>query len=100
MNVAFDKINKRRGVSTIVDDYGFPDQPMLDEMADAALKVLSRQKQGFVALIEGASIDKQAHLMDTDRWLLEVIEFDRAVAGGQGFRGEEPGHAGDRHGRP
>jgi alkaline phosphatase len=90
MNVAFDKINKRRGVSTIVDDYGFPDQPMLDEMAATALQVLSRQKNGFVALIEGASIDKQAHLMDTDRWLLEVIEFDRAVQVAKDFAAKHP----------
>ena len=90
MNVAFDKINKRRGVSTIVDDYGFPDQPMLDEMAAAALKLLSRNKKGFVAMIEGASIDKQAHLMDTDRWLLEVIEFDRAVQVAKDFAATHP----------
>jgi len=36
MNVALDKINGRRGVSTNVSDYGFPDQPMLDEMARVA----------------------------------------------------------------
>ncbi|MDT9001143.1 alkaline phosphatase [Paucibacter sp. APW11] len=90
MNVAFDKIAKRRGSSTIVDDYGFPDQPMLDEMASAALQVLSRNKKGFVALIEGASIDKQAHLMDTDRWLLEVIEFDRAVQVAKDFAARHP----------
>ncbi len=91
MNVAFDKLGKRRGNSTIVDDYGFPDQPMLDEMTDAALAVLGRHKQGFVALIEGASIDKQAHLMDTDRWLLEVLEFDRAVAAARRFADANPG---------
>ncbi|MEY2890415.1 MAG: Alkaline phosphatase [Pseudomonadota bacterium] len=90
MNVAFDKINKRRGVSTIVDDYGFPDQPMLDEMASAALQVLSKNKQGFVAMIEGASIDKQEHLMDTDRWLLEVLEFDRAIKVAQDFAAKHP----------
>ena len=56
-----------------------PDQPMLDEMTRSALGVLSKHKQGFIAMIEGASIDKQEHLMDTDRWLLEVLEFDRAV---------------------
>lgn len=90
MNVAFDKIGKRRGASTVVDDYGFPDQPMLDEMTEAALKVLSKSKKGFVAMIEGASIDKQAHLMDTDRWLLEVIEFDRAVKVAQDFAAKNP----------
>lgn len=91
MNVAFDKIGKRRGTSTIVDDFGFPDQPMLDEMASAALQVLAKNKKGFVAMIEGASIDKQAHLMDTDRWLLEVLEFDRAVQVAKDFADRNPG---------
>ena len=86
MNVAFDKINKRRGASSIVDDFGFPDQPMLDEMADAAIKVLNKNNSnGFYLMIEGASIDKQAHLMDTDRWIEEVLEFDRAVKVAQEF---------------
>jgi alkaline phosphatase len=90
MNVAFDKIGGRRHASTIVDDYGFPDQPMLDEMAKVALDVLARNKRGFVAMIEGASIDKQAHLMDTDRWLLEMIEFDRTVQVAKDFADRHP----------
>ncbi len=84
MNVALDKIDgrrsKARGITgRVVDDYGFPDQPMLDEMTAKALKVLERQKKGFVLMVEGASIDKQAHNMDTERWLLDTIEFDRAI---------------------
>ena len=90
MNVAMDKINKRRGVSTIVDDYGFPDQPMLDEMTAKALAVLSKNPKGFVAMIEGASIDKQAHLMDSDRWILETIEFDRAIQVAKDFATAHP----------
>jgi len=91
MNVAFDKINKRRGVSTVVDDFGFPDQPMLDEMADKAIKVLSKNnRNGFYLMIEGASIDKQAHLMDSDRWIEETIEFDRAVKVAQDFAASHP----------
>lgn len=81
MNIALDKLNKRRGVSTVVDDYGFPNQPMLDEMTAKALAVLdANSPHGFVLLVEGASIDKQAHNMDTERWLLDTIEFDKAVA--------------------
>ncbi len=91
MNVAFDKIEGRRGDRSVVDAYGFPDQPMLDEMTRAALEVLSRNPRGFVAMIEGASIDKQAHLMDTDRWILEVVEFDRAVAVAKDFAAKHPG---------
>lgn len=82
MNVALDKINGRRGApgADVVADYGFPDQPMLDEMTGAALDVLRRYRGGFVLMVEGASIDKQAHNMDTERWILDTIEFDRAVA--------------------
>lgn len=84
MNVALDKIdgrrNKARGITgRVVDDYGFPDQPMLDEMTAKALAVLERQRNGFVLMVEGASIDKQAHNMDTERWMLDTIEFDRAI---------------------
>ena len=82
MNVAKDKIDKRRNPGTpgVVDDYGFPDQPMLDEMTDKALQVLSKNHKGFVLMVEGASIDKQAHNMDSERWILDTIEFDHAVA--------------------
>lgn len=90
MNVALDKIDGRRNKVTgvggrVVDDYGFPDQPMLDEMASKALTVLDRQKNGFVLMIEGASIDKQAHAMDSERWMLDTLEFDRAVALAQAY---------------
>ncbi len=90
MNVAHDKINGRRGNSAVVDAFGFPDQPMLDEMTDAALKILAKDPNGFVAMIEAASIDKQAHLMDSDRWVLEVLEFDRAVAVAKQFAIDHP----------
>jgi alkaline phosphatase len=84
MNVALDKINGRRGANgnggpAVVEDFGFPDQPMLDEMTRKALQVMQLHEKGFVLLVEGASIDKQAHGMDTERWILDTIEFDRAV---------------------
>lgn len=87
MNVAKDKIDGRRNVvptgsvtgNTVVAEFGFPDQPMLDEMTDKALQVLSRNRNGFVLLIEGASIDKQAHQLDSERWIEDAIEFDYAV---------------------
>ncbi len=90
MNVALDKMdgrrNKARGVTgRVVDDYGFPDQPMLDEMTAKALRVLDRQKKGFVLMVEGASIDKQAHAMDSERWMLDTLEFDRAIALAQAY---------------
>src|SRR6266540_203506 len=92
MNVSLDKLAKRRntllpGASTFaVDDYHAPDQPMLDEMTDAALKVLdSRNRHGFVLMVEGAHIDKQSHAMDAERTVDEILEFDRAVAVARDF---------------
>jgi alkaline phosphatase len=84
MNVALDKVAKRRGTpladgTYVVDHYHAPDQPMLDEMTEAALSVLSRNRRGFVLMVEGAHIDKQAHLMDADRVIGETIELDNAV---------------------
>lgn len=96
MNVAKDKLDGRRGVvpagasQSIVADYGFPDQPLLEEMTSAALKVLSKNNEGFVLMVEGASIDKQAHNMDTDRWLLETIEFDKAIGVAKQFAKHHP----------
>lgn len=90
MNVALDKINGRRGDDTVVSDHGFPDQPMLDEMTAAALQVLSRNRDGFVLMVEAASIDKQAHNMDTERWILDTIEFDRSIAVARAFAAANP----------
>jgi len=90
MNVALDKIDGRRGNGSVVNDYGFPDQPMLDEMTDAALAVLNKNPNGFVVMIEAASIDKQAHNMDTERWILDTLEFDRAIARARAFAAANP----------
>ncbi len=90
MNVAFDKINGRRGNATVVSDFGFPDQPMLDEMTDSAINVLKQNTNGFVLMVEAASIDKQAHQMDSDRWMEEVIEFDRAIQKAKDFATANP----------
>jgi alkaline phosphatase len=91
MNVALDKIGGRRGNNSVVADYGLPDQPMLDEMTAKALAVMDRAAQsGFVLLVEGASIDKQAHAMDSERWLLETIEFDRAIAVARAYAAKNP----------
>jgi alkaline phosphatase len=92
MNVALDKLAKRRnvllpGTSTfVVDDYHAPDQPMLDEMTRAALRVLHRRNDnGFVLMVEGAHIDKQSHAMDAERAVYDTLEFDRAVGVARDF---------------
>jgi alkaline phosphatase len=86
MNTALDKIAARRGISSaVVNDHQAPDQPMLDEMTSAALKVLRKNQNGFVLMVEGAHIDKQSHAMDADRVIGETIEFDRAIEAGLEF---------------
>ena len=88
MNVSLDKIAKRRNPSIpgVVDDYHAPDQPMLDEMTSAALRTLgANSPNGFFLMVEGAHIDKQSHLMDADRAILETIEFDKAVGTARDF---------------
>lgn len=91
MNVALDKIDGRRGASTVVNDYGFTDQPMLDEMTAKALEVLdANSPKGFVLMVEAASIDKQAHNMDSERMIMDVIEFDHAIKVAQDYATAHP----------
>ncbi|HEX9423480.1 MAG TPA: alkaline phosphatase [Pyrinomonadaceae bacterium] len=72
MPVAFDKLGY--GVERIRN------VPMLDDMARAAIGSLSASNpNGFFLMVEGASIDKEAHWMDAERTIWETIEFDRAV---------------------
>ncbi|SDH72970.1 alkaline phosphatase [Propionivibrio dicarboxylicus] len=58
----------------------FPDQPDIVEEMQAALKVLSRNKEGFVLLVESARIDKYSHSMDPERAIYDTIMLDNAVA--------------------
>ncbi len=103
MNIALDKIAKRRNAvignlggknpntgAFVVTEYGFPDQPMLDEMTAKALETLNKNRDGFTLMVEAASIDKQAHNMDSERWILETIEFDRAIQVAQNFANNNP----------
>ncbi len=57
----------------------FPDQPDVPEEMAAALKVLSRNKKGFVLMVESARIDKYSHSLDPERAIYDTIMFDRAV---------------------
>ncbi|KAJ8908950.1 hypothetical protein NDN08_005650 [Rhodosorus marinus] len=54
-------------------------QPNLDEMVDSAIKVLSKNENGFYLMVEAASIDKSAHPLDTHRLLADTIELDNVV---------------------
>jgi alkaline phosphatase len=57
----------------------FPQQPDLTEQVHGALKILSRNDNGFFLMVESGLIDKYAHLLDMDRAVYDVIMLDNAV---------------------
>lgn len=77
MNVYFDREYTKPNNPAIVGEY--KDQPTLMEMTSKALSILDKNKNGFFLMVEGASIDKQAHTMDMERLLWDTIEFDQTV---------------------
>lgn len=58
---------------------GFDDQPTLMDMTDKAINVLSKNPNGFFLMVEGASIDKQLHVLDWQRATYDTIEMDKAL---------------------
>ncbi|MFC0218165.1 alkaline phosphatase [Pseudochelatococcus lubricantis] len=85
MDVLLDRQFLKRGT---VDK--FPNQPGLVDMTKAALDVLSKNEDGFVLMVEGASIDKMSHPLDWDRAAVETIEFDNAVGVAREFAEKHP----------
>lgn len=61
----------------------FPDQPDVVEEMRAAIKVLSRNKKGFVLMVESARIDKYSHSMDAERAIYDTIMLDNAIRAAQ-----------------
>src|SRR5207248_9137578 len=57
----------------------YPEQPDLTEQVDAALKVLSKNQNGFVLMVESGLIDKFTHLLDMERAVYDTIMLDNAV---------------------
>lgn len=83
MTVAFDKVGAGRYSDELAaGDYdGLRDQPMLDDMTRLALRSLEQHSpEGFYLMVEGASIDKEAHDADAERMIWDTIELDNAVA--------------------
>jgi alkaline phosphatase len=88
LSVAFDKVGAGRYSSELAleKNAAVRDQPMLDELTRLAIRSLSASSPaGFYLLVEGASIDKQAHAADAERMIWDTIEFDNAVRAGLEF---------------
>ena len=49
----------------------------------AAIRILSRNKNGFVLMVESARIDKYSHSMDPERAIYDAIMLDNAVRSAQ-----------------
>ncbi|MDF2876276.1 MAG: Alkaline phosphatase [Sporomusa sp.] len=58
---------------------GFNDQPTLMSMTQKAIDTLSKNPNGFFLMVEGASIDKQLHVLDWQRATYDTIELDKSV---------------------
>ncbi|KAL5283503.1 hypothetical protein ACFFRR_006025 [Megaselia abdita] len=54
-------------------------QPTLEEMTEAAIKVLSRNQNGYVLFVEGGRIDHGNHFTRAHLALDECNEFDKAI---------------------
>jgi alkaline phosphatase len=57
----------------------FPEQPDLADMTRAALEVLSRNRDGFVLMVEAGLIDKYNHPLDWERSVYDTIMLSNAV---------------------
>ncbi|HEY0436444.1 MAG TPA: alkaline phosphatase, partial [Phenylobacterium sp.] len=55
------------------------DEPSLTAMTTAAIKGLSRNKHGFVLVVDAGGIDRAHHAGDARRALLDTIELSNAV---------------------
>ncbi|HEB28596.1 MAG TPA: alkaline phosphatase [Porticoccus sp.] len=65
--------------------------PTLAKMTARALQVLSQNNnQGFFLMVEGASIDKQAHIRNPCGQIGELRAFDQAVTIGRQFAQQYP----------
>ncbi|KAA8996391.1 alkaline phosphatase [Affinibrenneria salicis] len=68
----------------------FPNQPDLTEMTQAALDVLSKNKDGFFLMVESALIDKASHPLDWERAFYNTIMLDQSVAIAKKFVEKNP----------
>jgi alkaline phosphatase len=59
--------------------------PSLAEMTQAALTLLSRNKNGFFLMVEGGRIDHAAHNQDVAAMIAEALDFDKAVGAAYEF---------------
>lgn len=57
----------------------YQDQPDLVDQVKVSLNVLSRNREGFVLMVESGRIDKYSHSLDWERAVYDTIMLDNAV---------------------
>lgn len=60
-------------------------EPSLEEMTRKAIELLSKDKDGFVLMVEGSQVDFAAHAKDPIGIVTEFLAFDRAVGAAMEF---------------
>ena len=65
-------------------------EPSLAEMTRKALATLARNRNGFLAMIEGGRIDHAAHLNDAPAAIRDTLAFDDAVGVAMAFVQRHP----------
>jgi alkaline phosphatase len=57
----------------------------LAQLARAAIRILSKNPNGFVLMIEGSQIDRAGHDNDTPNIISEMLDFDQAIGAALDF---------------
>jgi alkaline phosphatase len=57
----------------------------LAELTKVAIRILSKNRKGFILLVEGSQIDWAAHDQNHEEIITEIIDFDGAVGTGLDF---------------
>lgn len=54
--------------------------PTIEKMTEEAIDILDDNDEGFFLMVEGAHIDKFSHGQDIDNAVIQLAEFDKAIA--------------------
>lgn len=63
--------------------------PTLEEMTEVAVKILSKNPEGFFLFVEGGRIDIAHHDNAIQKALVETLEFDKAIKKGDQLTDDE-----------
>lgn len=68
----------------------YPDQPDVTTMTQVALDVLSKNREGFLLVVEAGLVDKYSHPMDWERSVYDTIMFDKIIGIALDYQKENP----------